>query len=363
MIRIRKKEKKESTGKGCFLFVLVLVFMIITAALVVFKHYYNMMDIQISEEIATELETPNVITEATEKTVNKETSEKIETEMEVELNITPTEPDFFAGKEISEKAYNIMLIGIDSREQNFDGRTDSMILVHINPDTKKLVTTSFLRDIYLKIPGHGTNRLNAAYVFGGPELLLKTISQNFGIESDKYVAINFWLAIDLLNDLGGVDIEVTAEEIEVMNKYIESHNKVLNNEKGTDCLTSEDAGLRHLNGNQALAYARVRYIGTDFARTARQRQIISLCIDKLKQMNVKEMNALLEKYLPCVKTNLTQKDITTLLFFALGLKDYTRESSVIPVDGTWNDAKVNGMSVLKIDFEENANAWYEMIKN
>ena len=79
-------------------------------------------------------------------------------------------------------------------------------------------------------------------------------------------------------------------------------------------------------------------------------------------MSVKEMNALLEKYLPCVKTNLTEQDVTSLLFMALGLKDYTRESNVIPFDGTWKDAKIRGMSVLEIDFKANAKAWYDTIK-
>ena len=358
----RFKKKKNIKLQGCLLVFFAIICMIAGGGIFAFKHYYNMMDIQINEETSIELETSNAIVEETVESAKEDATEEIKATVEAESSIASTEPDFFANKEISEKAFNIMLVGVDSREDNFDGRTDSMILIHMNPETKKLVTTSFLRDMYLDIPGRGGNRLNAAYVFGGPDLLLKTIDHNFDIESDKYVALNFWLVIDVLNDFGGVDIEITEEEIEVMNNYIKEHNKIQGNEEGTDYLTAEDAGMRHLNGNQVLAYARIRYIGTDFARSARQRQIISICIDKLKHMNVKEMNALLEKYLPCVKTNLTEKDVTTLLFMALGLKDYTRESNVIPMDGTWKDAKINGMSVLQVDCEANAKAWYDTIK-
>ena len=131
--------------------------------------------------------------------------------------------------------------------------------------------------------------------------------------------------------------------------------------EGTDYLSAEDAGMRHLNGNQALSYARIRYIGTDFARTSRQRQIISICIDKLKHMNVKEINALLEKYLPTVQTNLTEQDATTLLFMSLGLSDYTKESYVIPMDETWEYTTIDGMSVIQVDCERNGQAWFDMI--
>lgn len=287
-----------------------------------FKHYYNMMDIQKKDQLL----------------IESEMQEKLQVE-QLEGSEEENEKDFFVGKNISEKAFNIMVVSVDSREDDFDGRTDSMILVHVNPETKKIVTTSFLRDMYMDIPGHGGNRLNAAYVFGGPDFLLGTIKENFGIEIDHYVTLNFWLAIDIFDDLGGVDIEITEQEIEIMNDYMEEHNRIMNKPQGTDYLSAEDAGMAHLNGNQTLAYARIRYIGTDFARASRQRQIISICIDKLKHMNVKEINALLEKYLPTVQTNLTEQDAMTLLFMSLGLNDYTKKSYVIPMEDTWEYLK------------------------
>lgn len=335
----KKKLKKWHITLLAFLTFIILLFL---AGFLLFNHYYNMMDIR--------AEAPKIKEEVAEPQQEVQAPEAV-----------PAEEDFFAGKVISEKAFNIMLIGVDSREDDFDGRTDSMILVHINPETKKIITTSFLRDIYVDIPGHGDNRLNAAYVNGGPELLFQTISHNFGIEIEDYVTLNFWLVIDIIDDFGGVDIEITAEEIEIMNNYMAEHNRIMNKSEGTDYLSAEDAGMSHLNGNQALSYARIRYIGTDFARTERQRQIISICIDKLKHMEVKEINALLEKYLPTVQTNLTEQDAMTLLFMSLGLNDYTKESYVIPMEDTWEYSKIRGMSVIEVDCKKNGQAWYDMI--
>lgn len=340
------KQRKSNKWKIVFLLFCILIGLLASAGIILFKHYYYLMDVQFDES-SIELLQDKELQNDSPAFQPEEKEEK--------------EEDFFAGKIISEKAFNIMLIGVDSRKDNFDGRTDSMILIHVNPETKKIITTSFLRDMYVNIPGHGGNRLNSAYVFGGPELLFDTISENFGIEIEDYVTLNFWLVIDIIDDLGGVNIEITEAEIEYMNKYMAEHNRILNKPEGTDYLSAEDAGMRHLNGNQALSYARIRYIGTDFARASRQRQIISICIDKLKHMDVKEINALLEKYLPTVQTNLTEQDATTLLFMSLGLGNYTKESYVIPMDETWEYSTIRGMSVIEVDCEKNGQAWYDII--
>lgn len=259
-------------------------------------------------------------------------------------------------------AFNVLLIGVDSRSDSMSGRSDSMILVSINKKTKQATMTSFLRDIYCSIPGYGSDRLNAAYAYGGADLLKDTIKANFGITVDRCLVVNFYLVMDLVDAVDGIDLDLTADEIGVMNRYyINAQNQLIGQPDGTDILSDSDAGTVHVNGNQALAYARVRYIGTDFARTGRQRTVISKCLDKIKTMGIGEISDLAEQFLPRVRTDLTEGDCAALLLMALDLKSYDFQSLAVPIDGSWNNANIRGMSVLTIDFDENTKAWHDLV--
>ena len=353
--------KKRKKWQILLLVLVTLILFLFFAVTLVFNHYYNLLDIQTEEQNIEfvpneelQEEESDLLDEITEESVFDGEEEKKE---EVEEEAAAP----FEGMEVSKEAFNIMVVGIDSRENDYTGLTDAMILFSINPETKKAVMTSFLRDMYVKIPDHGENRLNAAYSFGGTSLLSRTISQNFGIEIDDFVIVNFWLVMDVVDAFGGVEISVEPEEIEYLNDYLNEHNKLLEKPEGTDYLTAEDTGIQLLNGSQALGYARIRYVGTDFGRTSRQREIISALIEKVKGMNILEINSLLEQFLPRVRTNLSQKDLTTLLFMSLGIKDYTIESMAIPVDDTWEYTRIRGMSVIEVDFEANAKAWRDKI--
>lgn len=352
---------KQKKWKTLLIAFLILIGLLPISGVILFNHYYNLLDVQTEEQnigyvSSEELqeEEMDLLDEITEESASEGEEEKKE-EIEEEA-ATP-----FEGMEVSEENFNIMVVGIDSRDNDYTGLTDAMILFSINPETKKAVMTSFLRDMYVKIPGHGENRLNAAYSFGGTSLLSQTIFQNFGIEVEDFAIVNFWLVMDVVDAFGGVEVNIESEEIEYLNGYLDEHNKLLEKPEGTDYLTAEDTGVRLLNGSQALGYARIRYVGTDFGRTSRQREIISALSEKMKNMNILESNSLLEQFLPRVRTNLSQKDLTTLLFMSLGIKDYTIESMAIPVDNTWEYAKIRGMSVIEVDFEANAKAWRDKI--
>ena len=158
---------------------------------------------------------------------------------------------------------NILLIGNDSRENGEDGRSDAMILLSISNKTKKIYMTSLLRDMYVEIPGYKDNRLNAAYSYGGAELLMETIEQNFDIHISRYV-------LDYFDDLSG--------------------------------------GMVHLNGPQALAYCRNRYIGTDFGRTERQRKVLTEVIHKLPKGVLTNPKGLIDGLMQNLTTNLTQTE-------------------------------------------------------
>lgn len=262
----------------------------------------------------------------------------------------------------SENVYNILVIGTDTREPDQGGRSDAMMIVSINRETKKIIMTSVMRDIYCTIPGVGNTRINHAYTYGGASLLLETIEYNFGIHLEDYVMIDFFGFMDTVDAIGGVELSVSADEIRVMNGYIRELNSLLGLDKSVDLLDADGAGILHLNGKQALAYSRVRYVGnSDFERTNRQRVMMATIMKKAKKLSLSELNDLMNAVLPCVTTSLTQREVLSLLLHAGEYLDYELVSGRIPTDGTWNSMKVRGMSVLGIDFAENVEYWRELV--
>lgn len=256
---------------------------------------------------------------------------------------------------------NVLLIGTDARNTSERGRSDSMILVSINKQTKKLLMFSFLRDIYLYIPGVESTRLNHSYAYGGPELTMKTIEQNFGIEINKYVQVNFYSFIEVIDAVGGIDLTVTDDEAKLINDYLGEINKLVGDKSGSDRLSG--GGNLHLNGKQALCYARIRYIGTDFARTRRQRDVLNQVLEKVRNMELGELSDFLDETLPLITTNLTQSEIFSLLVNANEYSNYTRVADSIPLNQTYYFMTVRGMSVIGIDFDANINVLRKEIYN
>ncbi len=237
---------------------------------------------------------------------------------------------------------NILLVGQDRREGQGRQRSDSMILCSFNPKNNQLSMISFLRDLYVQIPGYSDNRLNAAYVFGGFPLLTKTLYQNFGVTVDGCVEVDFngfKTAIDLV---GGVDIELTVAEAKIVGD-------------GTT------AGVCHLDGEHALMYARIRKIDSDFNRTSRQRKVLNAVFKKVKDCSVTEILGLVNELLPIVTTDMSNAQITSLAVkYAPSLASLGIETYSVPPKGTYKSAMIRGMAVLvpdryaikKIIFEE-----------
>lgn len=248
---------------------------------------------------------------------------------------------------------NILLIGNDSRTEGTDGRSDAMILVSISSKTKSIHMTSILRDIYVEIPGHDGNRLNAAYAFGGPELLMETLKLNFGIEVNRYALVNFQAFANLVDAVGGVDLEVTNEEVQYINGYLVEYNQLEGKPEGTDYLDSSLSGEIHLNGPQALAYCRNRYIGTDFARTERQRKVLTAAMKSAPLALATNGGELIDGVLSNVTTNLSQSELNGLILQAPSMLTYDLVSASIPLDGTYSSVTIRGMAVLEVDFEAN----------
>jgi len=248
---------------------------------------------------------------------------------------------------------NILLIGNDSRLGGEDGRSDAMILVSVSKKTGRILMTSILRDVYVEIPGYGSNRLNAAYSFGGPALLMETIEKNFDIHVSKYMLVNFEAFANVVDAVGGIDLELTGEEVIWVDAYLNEYNELMGREFGYDYLTQVEGGMIHLNGPQALAYSRNRYVGTDFGRTERQRKVMEQIIKKMPMAVLTNMGGLIDGLCPNLTTNMTFAEVYSLVVRAPFWLRYEREGAALPIDGSWQNENRDGMAVLGVDFEAN----------
>lgn len=269
----------------------------------------------------------------------------------------------YAGKVYQDPdTYNILLVGMDSREGDMRSRSDTMIVASINKKTQKIVLTSIMRDTYVDIPEVGGNRINAATAYGGINLLVRTIESNFNIHIDNYMVTDFFTFADAVDLMGGIDLQISAAEAESMNNYIKEYNRLTGETEGF--MEIKD-GLVHVNGKQALSYCRVRNVGySDFQRTERQRTVLLKLADKAKGMGIGDINRIAEAILPQLVTNLSQTDCLSLLWDALTqYKNYKIETFRIPADGTYQNVYIRKMAVLKIDFKKNIEMFFEKAYN
>ncbi|MBQ3051048.1 MAG: LCP family protein [Clostridia bacterium] len=255
------------------------------------------------------------------------------------------------------KLYNVLIVGVDSRRNDYAGRSDAMVVLTVNPLSQKVVMTSLLRDSYVDIPGHGQERLNEAYNFGGTSLLKKTIRQNYGIRIDAFMVVNFGDLIEFVDDIGGVEMTVTKKEVPVINKYTSDQNKEIYGRKDTPDALPVKGGTYRFNGMQALAYARVRYVGLDFGRTERQRKVLTASVKQLLSLPVDKQVQVIAKYMLRVKTDLTVPELLYLILVFATLDQYETSSIALPVEGTYKYQRVNGKEVIAVDLAANRAAW------
>ncbi len=244
---------------------------------------------------------------------------------------------------------NILLIGTDARDPNIESRSDVIIVVSICPRQRKIYLTSILRDSYVEIPGYGRNRINHAYQMGGARLLVQTIEKNFAIRIDQYAQVDFYSFVDIIDSMNGVEIEVTDEEVHYVNAYLSEINQLMGIDPQDSFL--ERGGKYMLNGRQALAFSRIRYIGTDFQRTARQRQVLEAAVSKLKRSSPKTLLHTADAVLSNITTDISDFSMTWLALRGIFLINYEMVSARIPYDGLWQNALTeSGQEVLEIDF-------------
>lgn len=363
MKNIQKKNKSLAKEKYSLLWkillcILIVALIVLAAGYIVIHSYLRKIDYQNDDMIGDNLitETEEELWEEEEETGEDSPENEIAALEEHLREQISSEDEALYDKNV----LNILLIGCDSRTKNGRGRSDSMILVSINQDTKEIYMTSIMRDSYVSIPGHQDNRINAAYAYGGASLLMDTIETNFKIKVDKYAAVDFYSFVDIVDSIGGIDLEVSDAEAKVMNTYIRQLNRLNGIDEETSIL--EKGGAYHLNGTQTLAYSRVRYVGNaDFERTQRQRTVLTKVFEKAQSMNLLEMNDLLNVLLPEIKTNMSEGEVLSLLLKAPSYLKYDLLQQRIPADGSYSSMRIRGMAVLGIDLEKNRKLLEETI--
>lgn len=228
---------------------------------------------------------------------------------------------------------NIALLGIDSKDDDLIGRSDSIMILTLDSVHNKIKLTSIMRDSYVNIDGYGMDKINHAFAYGGAELAIKTLNKNFDLNIKEVIVVNFNSLIDIIDKLGGVYINVTNEEV--------SH---------IPGITLK--GEQLLSGKQALSYSRIRYAaGGDYKRTERQRNVINAIFNKVKGTSIAKYPELINEFLPYVQTNMSSGDLIKLGSEFSSLVSKNLEQERFPRDQQAVGKNINGIYYLTFDLE------------
>lgn len=228
---------------------------------------------------------------------------------------------------------NILLLGTDGRENESAYRSDCMMILTIDNTHSSVKLTSLARDTYVEIPGEGMGKLNASYFWGKEQLLFKTINNEFGIGIDKFIQIDFEGLMDVITQIGGVEVDITEKEMKAVNNLIPSTYESYDNpDKGEMKLISE-SGVQTLTGYQAISYCRIRDIDSAIYRDGRQRKVIMGVASKLKSTSISDFPNLIKSLLPCVSTNMGSIELLNLGKSAYNIlsKDCTIKQGQFPI--------------------------------
>ncbi|MCD8105851.1 MAG: LCP family protein [Lachnospiraceae bacterium] len=333
------KKKKRNGHRGILIGTLVvLAVLLILAGAAAFAVNHLMSRIGEIEEV--ELLDPETEEFETDEDAGEDSMDPDEVEWPEDVEET----------EASTGVTNILLIGQDTRTEGARERSDSMIIISINDDTDEVNMISIMRDLYVQIPGYSDNRINASYQFGGAALLDEVIEKNFGVTIDYNVEIDFSGFERIIDLLGGVDITLTSTEA----SYFQAQGY------------SVSEGTNHVYGEFALLYARTRYVSTateanDFGRTQRQRAVITSLFNAYRDVSLATQISLLDDILELVPTDMSSAEILSMLYLAQSMDLSELGSYRIPVDGSYTNQTIRGMSVLVPDLTVNRAAIQEMI--
>lgn len=337
----KKKHRMSKKKKaGITIAVIVVLLACIAGAVYYFGHHYYSKTNYVTDEEA-------------KKQIEEQKARQAEAEAEAEVTQEPEEIDpelLEAQQNMAQYAstepittdgnvYNVMLVGLDTTKEDYVGNSDSMILISINYRLHQISMISLMRDTLVHIPNVGYRKLNAAYPNGGGPLLTQTVEENYKIDVDRYVTVDFGAMIDIVDEIGTIEITFTEKEAENANKSIKQQCRILGLKSKKYLIPGE--GTYECNGMQAVAYARIRKVGnSDYQRTERQREVLMKLLQKVKEMSFEDLDRLATRLLPVLTHNVPESEFWGLLAKAPTLLNYNIIQDRIPYDKMYNS--VNG---------------------
>lgn len=258
---------------------------------------------------------------------------------------------------------NILLVGTDGEYVEKWNRSDSMMVVTIDSKNKDIRISSIARDTYVDIPGYSTEKLTHAYAYEGIDLLREVFKVNFNLDIDKYIAVNFVSFMDIMDELGGVEVNVEEKDIKEINKYIDACYGYYKNKDEKDKEYITKSGVQRLNGYQALAFSRIRYTDSAFARDNRHREVAESVYKEFAQKGVETYKKCAEIILNNTKTNISPIEMMNLAYTVLKINDKDIDQFQFPLEEYRNGHIINKQKgwVLEWDKEPNLEAWHKFI--
>lgn len=342
-------KKKRSAGKIIGIVLICLCILLLLLMLAAFIYFNSLLGKIDRTEITGDL---NLSEEEIYETPTVDVPDSID-------EIEQVKQEFEAAQKIdivqSDGVENILLIGADRRSMRENGRSDSVILVSLNHDTGKIHLTSFMRAMYVCIPrsdGNVWGMLNAAYSWGGPNLLIDTIELNFRVRIDRYVIVDFTAFETAVDMVGGVELTLTEREASVIQ---------------TQTRKPISSGKQLLNGHQALIYAQTRNIDNDFKRTGRQRTVITALLNMVPNMDVNTLISMANEILPLVNTNLSNTEIMQYIMECIPMISNISQR-MLPVENEDGESYsgiiyVNGREMYRVNFAHNIKALHDFINS
>jgi LCP family protein required for cell wall assembly len=259
-----------------------------------------------------------------------------------ELGINPQLVEKEEEEEVSE-IINIALFGVDRRTKEEASRSDSMIILSIDTANKKIKMSSIMRDTYVQIKGHGETKINHAYAYGGPQLAIRTLNENFNLDIRDYVTVDFTNLEKIIDAIDGVTVNIEQDEIKLVPGVTKS-------------------GTQTLNGKQAVEYSRIRHTtGNDFRRTERQRTVLAVIFTKIQSIGVTDFPAIVSELLPLTETSMNSIDLIKLGTKVLTSNTKELEQERFPVDGYWSGKTMDGVWYLLADMESTKEQLHDFI--